>query len=112
MIVVESDRTAFFDVDETLIFWTHQDADLPTVIINDREFQIHTKHIEKIRNYHIMGWVTFVWSGSGHAWAKTVVEALGLTTEVKYVMCKPHRIFDDQKDISTTLIHGFIPIKE
>lgn len=110
MRVIESDRTTFFDCDDTLIMWNRLDKELPVVTIGDREFQIHTKHVQKIKDYHLMGFIVVVWSTSGHNWAKTVVEALELEKYVDFVMCKPHRIFDDVEDISTTLKHGYIKL--
>lgn len=112
MKVIESDRTTFFDVDNTLIFWKWQNVDLRVVEINGREFQIHPGHLKKIVDYHTMGFVVVVWSMSGHKWAQSVVEALQLENFVDYVMCKPHRIFDDVKDISETLKHGYIPLEK
>lgn len=111
MKVIESDRITFFDCDDTLIMWKCVNADLPTVQINDRTFQVHDKHVQKIRDYHTMGFIVVVWSMSGHKWAESVVKALGLQDCVDFAMSKPHRIFDDVKDISTTLKHGYIPLK-
>jgi hydroxymethylpyrimidine pyrophosphatase-like HAD family hydrolase len=112
MQVVESDRVAFFDCDETLIFWEEQPHNLPTVIINGREFQVHNVHLDRMKRYFTMGWPVVVWSGSGYKWAKQVCEALGVADKVTLVMSKPHRIFDDQVDISKTLIHGYMPLKD
>lgn len=55
MNVIESDRTTFFDCDDTLIMWYKVKKDLPVVNINGREFQVHTKHVQKILDYHLMG---------------------------------------------------------
>lgn len=108
---IESDRVTFFDVDDTLIMWNKIDLDLPIVNINGREFQVHTKHVQKIHDYHLMGFKVIVWSTSGHQWAEKVVKALHLEDKVDFVMCKPHRIFDDVKEIKDTLKHGFISLK-
>lgn len=110
MKLIESDRVSFFDCDDTLIMWDKIDLDLPTVTINGRIFQIHTKHVQKILDYHTMGFITFVWSNSGHKWAESVVKALGLEDKVTYVMCKPHRIFDDVKKLEDTIGHGYIEL--
>lgn len=111
MEVIKSDRTTFFDCDDTLIMWDiAKYPNLERVNINGRLFGIHDKHVKKIEDYHTMGFTVIVWSTSGHKWAKAVVEALGLTEQVDYVMCKPHRIFDDVKEIKETLKHGYLPL--
>lgn len=110
MVTIKSDRVAFFDCDDTLIMWYKVDRTLPEVTINDRVFQVHTKHVQKIKDYNTLGWTVVVWSASGHEWAEKVVKALGLEKEVDFAMCKPHRVFDDVKEISETIKHGYIPL--
>lgn len=112
MKVVKSDRISFFDVDDTLILWNEVDADLPIVYIGDREFQIHTGHVKKIKDHSLMGFTIVVWSNSGHKWAERIVKALGLEEYVDYAMCKPHRVFDDSKNLSDTIKHGYMPFEE
>lgn len=107
--VIESDRIVFFDCDDTLILWNKVDLDLPTVIINGREFQVHTKHLQKIHDYHVMGFTIFIWSNSGYKWAKTVAEALKVEDKI-IAMCKPHRVFDDAKTLNDTIGHGYIKL--
>lgn len=107
--VIASDRVTFFDVDDTLILWDKISLDLPVVNINGREFQIHTKHLQKIHDYHLMGFIVFVWSNSGYKWAQTVTEALGVQDKV-IAMCKPHRVFDDVKNLNDTIGHGYIEL--
>lgn len=108
MQVVESDRIAFFDCDDTLILWNKIEKDLEVVTINDREFQVHEKHVQKIHDYHTMGFKVVVWSMSGHKWALAVVKALKLEDKVDFVMSKPHRCFDDVKDLKDTIKHGYL----
>lgn len=110
MKVIESDRTAFFDCDDTLILWKKVDKDLPTVYINDRTFQVHVAHVQKIKDYHTMGFTVIVWSNSGHKWAESVVKALGLEDKVDFAMSKPHRVFDDAADLSKTITCGYLPV--
>lgn len=111
MPVIENDRVTCMDVDDTLIFWSRVDADLPVVNINGRDFQIHTKHLQKIKDHHLMGFHVIIWSMSGHRWAHTVAKALGVESIVT-CMCKPHRVFDDAKNLGDTIGHGYIPIKD
>lgn len=108
--VIENDRVIMFDCDDTLILWKKHDLDLPTVIINGREFQVHKPHLQKILDYHVMGFQIFVWSNSGYKWAKTVTEALNIQDKV-VAMCKPHRVFDDVKNLGDTIGHGYIELK-
>lgn len=108
--VIESDRVAMFDCDDTLVLWKHHDLELPTVVINGRVFQVHTKHLQKIHDYYTMGFTIFIWSNSGHKWAKTVADALGVGHMVT-AMCKPHRVFDDCTDLNKTIGSGYIKLE-
>lgn len=108
--VIASDRVAIFDVDDTLILWNHTNTPektLPVVTINGREFHVHTKHLQKIHDYHTMRYHIIVWSNSGYQWASTVCKALGILDKV-CVMSKPHRMFDDAKDLKDTIRHGWL----
>lgn len=106
-MIIESDRVACFDCDDTLVLWKWHDMDLPTVVIEGREFQIHAAHLRKIHNYSILGYTIIVWSNSGYKWAQKVAEALGIDDKV-IVMCKPHRCFDDAKSLDDTIKHGWL----
>lgn len=108
--VLESDRVTFFDCDDTLILWKKHDLDLPTVTINGREFQVHTRHLQKIHDYHVMGFQVIIWSTSGHKWAKAVAEALEVSDKV-LCMCKPHRVFDDCENLNDTIGSGYLKLK-
>lgn len=110
MKVIKSYRIVMMDTDDTIIMWKKLDLDLPIVNINGRDFQVHTKHVQKIHDYHLMGFKVIVWSTSGYQWAETVVKALGLENEVDFIMSKPHRIFDDVTEIKDTLKHGYLKL--
>ena len=107
MPVIRSDRVVFFDVDDTLIFWSDPLMDLPTISINGRTFWVHKKHVQKIRDYHLMNFKIFVWSNSGYEWAHLVCICLGVEDMVT-AMCKPHRVFDDAKTLGDTIGHGWM----
>jgi predicted HAD superfamily phosphohydrolase YqeG len=109
--VIESDRVVFFDCDDTLILWKKHKSKLPTVTINGRKFQVHIKHLQKIHDYHVMGFTIFVWSNSGHKWAKAVSKALKVDKMV-IAMCKPHRVFDDCRNLNDTIGSGYITLEE
>lgn len=109
--VLNTDRVAYFDVDNTLIIWEVNQFPftMSTVIINGREFGIHKAHLKKIKDYATMGFLVIVWSNSGHQWAKQVAEALGIEKLV-YTTSKPHRVFDDQP-LNETIKSGYIELK-
>lgn len=109
--VIESDRVVFFDVDDTLILWKKHKSKLPTVTINGRKFQVHVKHLQKIHDYCVMGFTVFVWSNSGHKWAKAVAKALKVDNKV-ICMCKPHRVFDDCANLNDTIGSGYLKLEE
>lgn len=117
MKTIKSDRLAFFDCDDTLVLWpklakkvaTYSNRHkLPWVTINGKQFRVHKAHIQKMKDYHTLGFVIVVWSNSGHKWAETVVKKLKLGKYVSIVMSKPHRIFDDKLSIKTVYLD---PIK-
>ena len=110
MLIIDSDRTCFFDCDDTLIMWKKIDKDLPVVNINGRDFQVHVKHKQKIIDYHTMGFKVIVWSNSGHQWALQVVQVLDIEDKVDFVMCKPHRVFDDVQNLNDTIGHGYLDL--
>ncbi len=102
MNVLNDRPTVFFDVDSTLVF-TAQEApnsleafNAPWVVINDREFLVHSAHVESIKDFHARGHNVIVWSAGGAAWSATVVEALGLTKYVWACLPKPFWVFDDK----------------
>lgn len=111
MKVIESDRVCFFDCDDTLILWNYKGTEpLRQVQINGRTFFVHHKHVQKIKDYSVMGFVNIIWSTSGHKWAETVCKALELSDYVTFCMSKPHRVFDDVKDLKDTIRHGYIEL--
>jgi hypothetical protein len=114
MQVIESDRVAFFDCDDTLIMWKPvEGVDLPEVVINGKKFWVHHKHLQKVHDYLCMGFTVFIWSNSGHKWARDVATNLGLEGKDNlYCICKPWRVFDDAKTLNDTIGHGYIPLKD
>lgn len=116
--VLNNDRVIFFDVDDTLIFWprtwrkkgldvaqfglelgveeydeykhVHEAPYTITIVPN---FEL----IEFLKGLKAQGSGIVVWSHGGVRWAKTVVEALELTSYVDAVMAKPNLMVDDKK---------------
>lgn len=102
MIVVESDRAAFFDVDETLILMDDIDFQHPLLTtIEDEKHGIfarvipHEAHIQKMKEHHSRGHKVFVWSAGGWAWAQAVVIDLGLEQYVTAIIPKGPWAWDD-----------------
>ena len=103
MLKLESDRTVFFDVDDTLVMWGHENH--PDAVTFKDEFDPnprsvyslvpHTRHIEVLKRDHNDGYKVIVWSQAGWQWASTVVEKLELEQYVDIVMTKPDVYYDD-----------------
>lgn len=104
MLVIQSDNPAFFDVDETLVLWDYPPEreheaihiSIPGNVISGKVVP-HLRHIEMVKRHKAWGNGVVVWSRSGFAWAKAVVEALGLEPYVDAVACKPMYYYDDRK---------------
>lgn len=84
MIVLESDMTAFFDIDETLVLWG-----------NGGSYKPHYAHIEQLKRHHLRGHKVIVWSKGGYKWAERVVKELKLERYIDIVMAKPAFLWDD-----------------
>jgi hypothetical protein len=97
---INSPRVACFDVDETILFWTHRD-DMPhTVEFVGFQGEIlsycyDAKMVAKIRSFKECGYTVIVWSQSGEDWAEKVIEALKLQESVDFIMTKPQFYIDD-----------------
>lgn len=104
MIVIESDMTIYFDVDETLVLWEwSEEQRVKTICIKngDCEERVlpHTAHINKLFQHKVRGHKIIVWSQGGYEWAKHVVNALELQNVVDLVICKPQCFYDDLRSI-------------
>lgn len=102
MIVVKNNLVCPFDVDDTLIMWDYNpELQLPEIeIIDDttryrQTFQVHEKHVNRIKQLKLKGEYIIVWSQGGYDWCRRVVEALGLTEFVDLCLTKPSRYYDD-----------------
>ncbi len=89
-----------YDIDDTIIPWApnSQAEDRVTVECMGRssQMQVMTRHVENLKRHWKRGHVIVVWSAGGGEWAKAVVEALGLTSQVDVVMAKPSWYYDDK----------------
>jgi FMN phosphatase YigB (HAD superfamily) len=99
--ILENDKAAFWDVDDTLIMydWPEDKAHEVVMIGVTPEDKIavwpHKEHIKRLTSFKARGQSVVVWSQGGWYWAKTVVEALGIQDYVDVVMTKPRWYFDD-----------------
>lgn len=101
------------DSEMTLAFdWSGDNIKIPSSLqfvdvqdpIEDRKItlRINKPMVRLVREEAARGAYVIVWSRGGYQWAKNVVEALGLSSEVKLIMSKPLAYFDD-KEVSDWL---------
>lgn len=106
MKVARTENTLVCDVDDTLIFWDSNcnkpfvDALEVTCPHDGRRtwHRVHKRHVEFLKKQHAKGYTVVVWSASGVGWAQAVVEKLGITDYVDFVMSKPLKWVDDLTD--------------
>lgn len=103
MTFFDNEMTIYFDVDDTLV---SKDMDVfnssnSTINIVDPyikemgAYYISNEHIDLLKKHKAKGYLVVVWSQGGSLWAKSVVEALGLTDYVDLVITKPVKYVDD-----------------
>jgi len=90
-----------FDIDDTLIMWDKSKyPQLQKVLIPTKKgvAEVHKNeyNCNLLKKLAKLGWYIRVHSGSGVAWAKLVVETLGLEEYVDEVAVKPRGETDDQ----------------
>jgi FMN phosphatase YigB (HAD superfamily) len=104
MKVIESHRTVFFDVDDTLVIWDWKEFSPDgsgLIQVKDpgsNHFELvlpHDRHIKLLKQFKARGHTVIVWSQGGWAWAESTVKALGLESLVDVVMSKPDWYVDD-----------------
>lgn len=100
--VLESDKTLYVDVDDTLVIWDHMHA----------TYAPHKVHLAKIEEFLARGQAVVIWSAGGYAWAKRVTEELGLFGRVSAVLCKPVWWMDDLTADEVLLKSGHIYLKD
>lgn len=115
MIVMPTDFSAWFDVDETLILWSPTEEQLEKEgiviecpggavivdqeVVNESSWKVkvvpHKIHIEQLIKHKLRNQQITVWSAGGYRWAETVVRALQLEQYVDLVISKPTWAYDD-----------------
>ena len=118
-LVLQSSNLIFFDIDDTLILWDSYTPGRSTKIKKSKKTSLnpnlrgrleiedpnipghYMSFIPHIAHCHILmrnfqqGRTIVVWSAAGHAWAYTVIKALGLEKYVTLILDKPSIIVDD-----------------
>jgi hypothetical protein len=107
MQVIRNERVVYFDVDDTLVIhreifvYDHHDKTVVSVvdpidINNIIHLGINQPMVRLLKEEYARRSYVIVWSRGGFAWAKAVVEALGLEQYVHTVQTKPAVYFDDK----------------
>ena len=116
MIVLKSDNSVFWDVDDTLVLWSPTVEDREKygidiicpgskILKDDGTIDVgpswterlvpHFVHIEQLKKHKARGHTVVVWSAGGFDWAEVAVRALGLENYVDLVISKPDWAYDD-----------------
>lgn len=99
--IVENELLVFFDVDDTLVMWEPLSPDhieVKNPYNTDSDWvKPHQGHIKILKDRHARGSTIIVWSAGGYKWAHAVVEALGLSQYVSFIMSKPFMYVDDKE---------------
>lgn len=103
MIIIKSDKGAYFDIDETLVLMDNIDTNhLDTITISCDRYNIfaivfpHKEHIQRLKDHAARGHKVFIWSAGGWKWAQAVVKALKLEQYVYAIVPKGPWIWDDK----------------
>lgn len=101
MLVINNEVIIGCDVDNTLV----RKVDTGSIqIINPNDnklfnYEIHTDHVDLLRQYKGRGFYIIVWSANGVKHAESVVIALGLNDgTVDQIMTKPMKHMDDKTE--------------
>lgn len=98
MLTLDSDKTVWFDVDDTLVKWSAEEKSKTVKITCEGytdKYEIIWGNVKALKAHRNRGHVVIVWSAGGYKWAEAVVKALNLEKYVNLVCCKPSWIYDD-----------------
>lgn len=99
MYVLTEKRTAYFDVDGTLIDWECSELNDNIIEISSIDGIISVlpiqENIDYLINLKSIGWNIVVWSQGGSDHAERVIQALSLTPYVDVILPKPQIYVDD-----------------
>lgn len=95
-------RTAYFDVDDTLLMHNLSNYDIKehvTIYNNFRTFKgvPNKKTIRLLAKFYGLGYEIVVWSKTGKSWAEAVGTELGLSGYFPIYMTKPDFYVDDRE---------------
>lgn len=115
-MIIKSTKSAWIDVDNTLVYSVTECPELygkniPTVVINGKEWYYNQKHIDIIYDFKSRGHTVVVWSAGGAEWAEMVVKALQIEHKVDLIISKPDYLFDD-KPVTFWITPNMIYYKE
>lgn len=99
--IITNEAIVMVDCDETLVTWLHNEETNGILIKdpndgNENWVRPHLPHLKVLKNKAARGSFIVVWSAGGYAWAKAVVDALGLQEHVGLIMSKPVAYMDDK----------------
>jgi predicted phosphatase len=102
MISIHSQTTAWFDCDDTLVFWNWPTTSTPLNLINlttpegtKVTLEINREMVDQLKKHKSRHTAIIVWSAAGSEWAETVVKALELEDYVDLCISKPNWVYDD-----------------
>ncbi len=108
MIKIDNENIVAYDIDDTIVMWTHlfdrQHSDiiegeaLPFLDPYDNSINYlhpHKKHIALMKKHKGRGKFIIVWSAAGVKWAESVIKTLGLEDYVDLITTKPNTYVDD-----------------
>lgn len=107
MVVIEGEKTIYFDVDDTLVSWIYPDPKTSgrdykdfkkftdPVTGNIWDLLPNSKVINCLIDHKERGDTVIVWSQGGALWAESVVKTLGIGEFVDACLSKPHQYYDD-----------------
>ena len=93
-------KTAFVDVDETLVLWKDDPTDPRNTVIQvangNLVIKFHKRHIQLVKQLHDIGWNIVIWSQGGSDHAEHVVKACNLEEHIHLITPKPEMFLDDK----------------
>jgi len=116
--IIGNDFIVFVDCDDTLCMWVNPDSPSAGAVEFIEPYtkstlylHPHFQHIELIKKYKQQGYTVIVWSAGGSLWAKEVVDKLGISDDVDFVMSKSIKFVDDLPANEVLVGRVYIPYR-